>query len=215
MKNLFSVPALSLSLLALPVFAGEETVPTSSMAQVQAEWQALAGTFEQTIKSPEGEVIAQSAGDFALLKPKYIRWQTTAPSNQLVMTDGEYLWFYDVDLETVTKRDITDDIAMPMDLLGASLAELKTQYRVTELPDGFALEPKTSDALFINARVTFSEGLPVELAVKNQLKQDVVLAINSAIPESLEPESFTFVLPEYADFLDQTNPETTRGASDQ
>ena len=44
----------------------------------------------------------QSEGEFYLNRPGKFRWDYRAPYEQIIVSDGQRIWIYDVDLQQVT-----------------------------------------------------------------------------------------------------------------
>lgn len=62
----------------------------------------LQADFNQTLRTRDGEVLQQSEGEFYLNRPGKFRWNYSAPYEQIIVSDGERIWIYDVDLQQVT-----------------------------------------------------------------------------------------------------------------
>ena len=48
---------------------------------------SLSGTFNQTHSNTYDGFALESAGDFEVLKPNYLKWHQTSPDNQLVLSE--------------------------------------------------------------------------------------------------------------------------------
>jgi outer membrane lipoprotein carrier protein len=66
------------------------------------ETQTMSANFKQTLKASDGKLLQESAGEFYLQRPGKFRWNYTAPYPQEIVSDGENVWIFDVDLEQVT-----------------------------------------------------------------------------------------------------------------
>ena len=64
--------------------------------------QTMSASFTQTLKASDGELMQESAGVFYLQRPGKFRWNYTQPYPQEIVSDGEHVWVFDVDLEQVT-----------------------------------------------------------------------------------------------------------------
>ncbi len=63
---------------------------------------SMSASFKQTLMSDDGTVMQESAGEFYLQRPGKFRWDYTSPYEQQIISDGEKVYVYDVDLEQVT-----------------------------------------------------------------------------------------------------------------
>jgi outer membrane lipoprotein carrier protein len=132
-----------------------------------AEVSDLTAGFEQSRFDADGELIEEVApGRFSLLRPDRFRWHQEAPFEQLFVADGEYLWYYDVDFEQVTREPL-DNIAGTPALLLIGEGEVGESFEVSELAavDGLdwieltPLDAATSD--FVSAKIGFDNDVPV------------------------------------------------------
>jgi outer membrane lipoprotein carrier protein len=80
-------------------YAGEGRV---MLDRFLTETQTMSANFKQTLKSSDGSLMQESAGVFYLQRPGKFRWNYTEPYPQEIVSDGEQVWVYDVDLEQVT-----------------------------------------------------------------------------------------------------------------
>ena len=96
-----------------------------------AKTQTFEAAFQQTLRADDGEVIQQSEGDFYLQRPGKFRWNYQTPYEQVIVSDGNKIWIYDVDLQQVTvQKESTGLPASPMSLLEDS-STLHTNFEVT------------------------------------------------------------------------------------
>ncbi len=63
---------------------------------------SLSARFQQTLRSDDGFVMQQSSGRFYLQRPGKFRWDYTQPYAQQIISDGDKVYVYDVDLQQVT-----------------------------------------------------------------------------------------------------------------
>ena len=130
---------LSLSLLASGLARAD--APEQLAARL-ADTESASGRFVQTVTA--GSSASQvSRGQFRLLRPSYFAWEIDAPDSQLLIADTEYLWHFDRDLETVTRRPIaTQGQATPLQVLGGDVTALRDNYAISSpSTDTFALTP--------------------------------------------------------------------------
>lgn len=73
----------------------------------------LQADFIQLSDSSRGEI--KSTGKMYLAKPGKFHWDYQTPDKQLIVSDGEKVWQYDVDLEQISvrnKSDLVGDVAL-------------------------------------------------------------------------------------------------------
>ena len=136
MKTL-NIILLSLAFVSVNGFAGDSK---KSLGEVYldtflAKTQTFEANFAQTLRTHEGEVLQQTEGKFFLDRPGKFRWNYKTPYEQVIVSDGERIWIYDVDLEQVTVQKQIDSLpATPMALLEDS-ATLHKHFYVSPLDE--------------------------------------------------------------------------------
>jgi outer membrane lipoprotein carrier protein len=158
-KSLLITIALLFSVTTSIVFAENDKLPGElSTGEIYLEnflqkTQTLEANFQQTLRTHKGEVLQQTEGRFYLRRPGKFRWDYKTPYEQIIVSDGERIWIYDVDLAQVTvQKQHTSLPSSPMALLQDS-AKLYQSFNVTPLDekDGvyrLKLESRTSESDF-------------------------------------------------------------------
>lgn len=103
----------------------------ADVLETLAAREGMAGQFTQEIISPEGEVLEQSNGNFALLRPHFFRWEILAPDSQLLLANSDQLTQIDWDLEVVVERPIVETASSPLQWLLASRATLDAAFDIS------------------------------------------------------------------------------------
>lgn len=167
--------------------------------------------FEQTVLSPQGEIIEQAKGQFILERPGKFRWDYLAPYPQEIVADGERIWFYDVDLEQVTVKSQQDALTdTPATLLsGEMLPEEKYKVRDVASQDGLSwveLTPKDTDSNFQTVRFAFDKAGLSQMIMQDSFDQYTRLVF-SEVYENIELDAnvFRFVTPDGVDVVGDVN----------
>jgi outer membrane lipoprotein carrier protein len=169
---------------------------------------AMRGEFRQVDLNDEQKAVAESIGKVAVQSPGQFRWEYVSPEPQLLVTDGQSLWNFDPDLESVYIRTVASlEGANPAQLLNGE-ADLERDYDVmgtyqVQGVEWFEVRPKGSSSDFEQIRLGFEKGTisMLELWAKTGSKTQIVLSeveVNPELPASL----FTFVPPEGVDVDD-------------
>ena len=82
--------------------------------------------FSQVLLDKNAKIIQEASGTMQFERPGKFRWHYEKPYEQLIIGDGETVWFYDIDLNQVTVRKL--DIA-----IGSSPAALLAGENTIEL----------------------------------------------------------------------------------
>jgi len=131
--RIFLLLILSL-LIPVNVTAGEGKV---LLDKFLTETQTMSANFKQTLKASDGSLLQESAGVFYLQRPGKFRWNYTQPYPQEIVSDGEQVWVFDVDLEQVTvRKQAADQNYTPMALL----------QNKQNLEDAFEIHERGSDS---------------------------------------------------------------------
>lgn len=189
------------------VHAADKKLSTgeSYLENFLANTQTFEADFQQTLRAYDGEVLQQTEGKFYLNRPGKFRWNYKSPYEQIIVSDGERIWIYDVDLEQVTVQKQSSGLpATPMALLENS-AKLYQNFNVSELDehDGvfrLKLTSKTKESDFGEIVIGLdAKGLRF-MQLHDQFEQvtDIVFSdINTN--KKLAKEIFEFVPPEGVD----------------
>ncbi len=193
-----------LGLLALPltVQAGEGE---RLLERFLKESKTMSADFQQTLRADDNEVMQQSKGHFYLSRPGRFRWNYTEPYVQQIVSDGEKVWIYDVDLQQVTVQPQSASANnTPMALMEGKL-QLEEAYEVTELDhrDGIyrlRLSNKLKDVDFSELIVGVDQRGLKFMQLRDQFEQTTDIVFEArALNEKLPNELFEFTPPEGVD----------------
>jgi outer membrane lipoprotein carrier protein len=134
------------------------------------------GEFLQQQVRANGRAGEASSGTFAFTRPGRFRWEVLKPFEQLVVTDGERVHFYDKDLKQVTVRKVTDAVgATPAAILfGANDLEINFTIKdlgVSEGVEWLEAVPRSKESGFDRIRIGFRTGLPIAMEVLDSFGQ--------------------------------------------
>src|SRR5437660_1200886 len=96
---------LILFFFSLPLYAN----PSDDLIQLLNNIHTMQATFKQTVLDTKGKILSRSEGKMSLQRPGQFRWDVLRPNRQLIVTNGQKIWIYDVDLEQVTVRYLTHE----------------------------------------------------------------------------------------------------------
>lgn len=144
---------------------------------------AARGAFTQQQIRSNGRSGENASGTFAFSRPGRFRWEVAVPYEQLIVTDGEQLHFYDKDLKQVTVRKVGDAIsATPAAILFGS-NDLDANFAIKEAGSVDGVEwleavPKQKDSGFDRIRIGFRAGLPEAMEVRDAFGQTTRFAFS-------------------------------------
>ena len=194
--------------LSLAVAAGAASAGAiDQLREFAAGTKSARGEFSQQQLRSSGRAADAASGSFAFSRPGRFRWEVTAPYEQLIVTDGERLHFYDKDLKQVTVRRVGDAIsATPAAILfGSNDLDASFTLRETGVVDGVEwLEavPKARDSGFERIRIGFRGGLPEAMEVRDAFGQTTRFAFRAIERNpALDPGLFRFTAPRGVDVV--------------
>jgi len=164
----------------------------------------LQGRFEQRQYGENNVLLVESSGTFRLLRPGYFAWEILSPDSQLIIANPEYVWHHDLDLETVTRRPVTDSAEMsPLQILGGDETTLREKFHVVPEGEGdFSLTPLSGDAGFKRLTLHLDNKVLTGMEIEDNLNQRVVIEFNSLDSETaLTATDFAFTPPDGADLF--------------
>lgn len=167
--------------------------------------QTLEANFQQTLRAHDGEILQQTEGEFYLNRPAKFRWNYRSPYEQVIVSDGERIWIYDVDLQQVTVQKQSSGLpATPMALLEDS-SKLHQNFNVLPLDehDGvyrLKLLSKTPESDFGEIVVGLDEKGLRFMQLHDQFEQVTDIVFSDIIAnKKLAKEIFEFIPPEGVD----------------
>jgi outer membrane lipoprotein carrier protein len=166
--------------------------------------QHLQGSFSQSQFEQDDVLLAESSGRFRLLRPGYFYWEILTPDEQLIIAGPEYLWHFDRDLETVTRRPVTSDGQMtPLQILGGDDAALRENFSIVQQnEDTFLLTPLSPEVGFKQLTLHFNEAQLTGMEILDNLNQRIVIKFTELDAKSeLTGSDFDFVPPAGADLF--------------
>jgi len=163
--------------------------------------------FRQLSSNSAGDRTTESGGTLYLQKPGRFRWDYRKPDEQLIVSDGEKVWLYDVQLEQVTVKTLDESLSTTPALLLAGKSTITDGFTVTGLGnrdgiDWLQLTPKRSDTDFVEFRLGFASGELKVMELKDKLQQSTRIEFSHVRRNpQLAAGLFTFVPPAGVDVI--------------
>lgn len=168
---------------------------------------SMTANFKQTTKGGK-QASGNFSGTMAVQRPSKFRWQTTKPSDQLVVTSGSKLWIYDKDLEQATSQSVNNQVGnTPALLLSGDPSKISNNFKIAQ-PYGdknyYVLTPKSKSANFRNMSISFNGGKPVMMVLNDNLGQTTTIKFNNIkLNPSINSSKFKFTPPKGVDVISQ------------
>ncbi|MDH3342095.1 MAG: outer membrane lipoprotein chaperone LolA [Gammaproteobacteria bacterium] len=188
--------------LPVTAYAGEGE---QLLDQFLTNSKTMSADFTQILRTEDNEVLQESKGHFYLNRPGKFRWNYTEPYAQEIVSDGEQVWVYDVDLKQVTVQQRSASTTnTPMALMEGKL-KLDEAYNITEMDnrDGvyrLKLSSKDKDVDFSELIVGVDKQGLQFMQLRDQFEQitDIVFE-KLELNKKLASDLFEFTPPEGVD----------------
>lgn len=176
------------------------------------EVRTYSAKFQQVVLDEGFNPIEESAGRLLIKRPGRFRWNYEPPGEHRIISDGEKVWVYDVELEQVTVRSLKDAVGQTPAGLLAGGADIDEQFDVTDLGQvngplyWVRMVPTGEDVGFEDIRIGFEDGRLRVLELVDGLGQTTRITMidgeeNQPIPDS----QFELSVPEEVDVIDETS----------
>lgn len=168
----------------------------------------LVADFVQHTHDGNQSLLQTQKGRLSLTRPNKFKWESYAPYEQVLVSNGETLWQYDPDLEQVTIQKLDNRMSStPVLLLSGNSKYVSSEYDVysEQLQDEmhFVLIPKRNDVLFDRLRLEFSaKKILKRMLIKDEVGQKTVINLsNTKHLDSIDSSTYEFKVPEGTDVI--------------
>jgi outer membrane lipoprotein carrier protein len=168
---------------------------------------SLSADFKQVSLDKAGRPGQTSSGQFYLSRPGKFRWNYQKPFLQEIVANAGKVWFYDVDLEQVTRKQLDDSLGSTPALLLTGEVNLQEKFRLDEQgQDGemrwVKLSPKNDESGFKSILIGLNNGQLSGMELSDNFGQLTrIYFSNIKINPSLPDKLFEFVAPKGVDVL--------------
>lgn len=171
--------------------------------------ESFTAEFEQTLYDADSNPLKTSTGNIALKRPGRFLWDYKTPDLQTIVSDGEKVWLYDVELEQVTVSPLSERASgTPLALLMGG-TPLDDAFDIKALGESegiawFELNPKTSDTDFEQIFLGLDDAGLAVMELRDSFDQATQIRFNGfQSGVTLDDERFQFVPPEGVDVIGQ------------
>ena len=202
---LCAVAAAVMALAAVPGAASAAAI--DQLREFASGTKSARGTFSQQQVRSSGRSGENASGTFAFSRPGRFRWEVSVPYEQLIVTDGERLHFYDKDLRQVTVRKVGDAIAATPAAILFGSNDLDASFVLKDAGSVDGVEwleavPKQKESGFDRIRIGFRGGLPEAMEVRDAFGQTTRFAFSKIERNPvLDAGLFRFTVPKGVDVV--------------
>ena len=181
--------------------------PALELSGILSKITGYSADFTQISQDGAGNEVQRSTGHLWINKPHKFKSHTYPPYEQVLVSNGDLLWFYDPDLEQVTiqKRDPINR-SQPAFLLAGQIDDIEKHFQVDHYADEeashFVLRPVAADGQVVSLAIEIKQGIIGSISVVDALNQKTELRF-SAIETNpqLDSSIFLFDIPEGVDVV--------------
>lgn len=163
--------------------------------------------FSQQLVSPDGDIVMEGEGQVEIARPSLFRWTTTAPDENVLVSDGESLWYYSPFIEQVSiywQEQATEQT--PFVLLTRNRASDWDNYSVEQQGDTFTLTPTAIDSNQGQFKLKIDASGAVQgFSVIEQDGQQSNFSFKNINLTKPNADRFQFVIPQGVEVDDQRN----------
>ena len=204
--NLYQRTLFFLSLLIFPCIA--QAGAMKSLESFVKDVRKSRAIFSQIMLDKNAEIIQEANGTMQFERPGKFRWNYEKPYEQLIIGDGETVWFYDIDLNQVTVRKLDIAIGSSPAALLAGENVIEANFDLDEIGLQGELEwleakPKIKEGSFESVRLGFTQtGSLKKVLMHDSFGQTTVIIFSSMEKNPyLKPELFKFTPPKNSDVI--------------
>lgn len=202
------------SLVFLALISACSVALADAMGQVNHffnEVQTYSARFEQVVLDEGFNPIEESSGTVLIKRPGRFRWDYEPPTEHRIISNGDRVWTYDVELEQVTVRSLQEAVGgTPAGLLAGG-ADIEEEFDVTDLGEvngplyWVRMAPKSEDVGFEDIRIGFEDGRLRVMELVDGLGQTTRITMTDGVENrSIEDARFEFTPPDGVDVIDET-----------
>lgn len=164
--------------------------------------------FSQTVSAPDGLKKKTSSGSFEFARPDRFRFSYTKPFEQQIVADGRKVWLYDLDLNQVTVRAMSQALgATPASLLAGGAMDKDFELSNAQPKDGLdwvQATPRQKDGATVQTlRIGFRGKTLAALEIVDAFGQRSLLQFSAVeLNPKLADETFRFVPPKGVDVIE-------------
>ncbi|UOG91051.1 MAG: outer membrane lipoprotein chaperone LolA [Candidatus Thiothrix sulfatifontis] len=168
----------------------------------------MQSAFTQQVIDEKGVVRQSSSGNVFLSRPGKFRWEYAAPDKHEIVADGKNVWIYDVELDQVTVKPMTQALSSaPVGMLTQKQAVDK-QFNVQEMEaegstlEWFRLTPKKQDSDFTSMDLGISATGVEEMILGDKFGQQTYIKFQGLRTDvDIDKSRFSFTPPKGADVI--------------
>lgn len=170
-----------------------------------AEYDGFSAKFTQQVTDSEHNLLHQAKGELVFKQPGLFRWQVAQPEQELLLSNGETLWWYNPFLEQVSIYDAKQAVATtPFALLVSNQDSTWDKFNIVKVGQGYEVSPKVQEQSQVEKlTVTFENKVLQKIEILDRTQQLSAYALTEQAFTDNANRQFNFVIPDDVDVDDQ------------
>ena len=179
----------------------------SSLKEFYHSTNSMRAKFHQVVKDQEGKLVQEVDGTMQLQRPNKFRWDYKKPYEQEIISDGKDVFLYDIDLEQVTIRALSQALGTSPAALLAGGAEVEKGFELQNIKradglDWVQAKPQNDDSGFDRILLAFKGQHLTKMEMYDSFKNVTMIDFTAVERNpSLSLSSFLFTTPEGVDVV--------------
>lgn len=197
-------------LLLLPFVFCAVRAHADGMSNVKAFYQqtkSVRASFHQVVTDRQGRKIQEVDGEMQLKRPNKFRWDYSKPYEQQIISDGQQVWLYDMDLAQVTVNTLRQTVGSSPAALLAGDANIDKSFRLSNASRKDELEwvsasPRDKESGFDKILMGFKDNKIQALSLIDSFGHTTNITFsNVEVNPVLDEKNFLFKPPQGVDVV--------------
>lgn len=169
--------------------------------------ESMTADFSQQLWNADNQLVETATGKVSIRRPNRFLWSYSSPIEQLILSDGQSLWIYDIELAQATVAPLGDAISATPAMLLSGDSAARESFEVLDYfeANGVSwarLGPVTEGADFNVLLIGFRDSVPEQLELIDGLNQITEIEFsNVELNPRIENSVFEFTVPDGVDVI--------------
>lgn len=177
------------------------------LKQFYSATNAMRANFKQTVFDQKGRKLQEVDGTMMLQRPNKFRWDYHKPYEQQIISDGNQVFLFDIDLQQVTVRAVDKVLGTSPAALLAGGPAVESSFQLSRLVDFEGLQrvqakPRAKDSGFQVVIISFDHGRLAQMRMVDSFGQTThIIFSNVEVNPALNTTQFLFHPPKGVDIV--------------
>ncbi|MUH71120.1 outer membrane lipoprotein chaperone LolA [Psychrosphaera haliotis] len=161
--------------------------------------------FKQVVTDIEANIIHQADGKLVFKQPGKFIWEVTAPEEELLISNGQYVWWYNPFVEQVSIFDVQQAVTQtPFALLVSKDPSIWKQFSISKENNIYVITPvDLSQAQVIKLTLTIIDNDLEKIVITSRSQQVSEYTLSEQSKFNPQADMFEFEMPAGIDVDDQ------------